>query len=117
MVWYACQVVRRAISQRPVALLYWARDDIRPCLRSFRLAVGDLSSRVARKRQCLWRSLAAKARSTTPYRRRMTTFLTALITSSAANALENDARRMDSPSGTEIAPAESDVGVKRRFVE
>jgi hypothetical protein len=47
----------------------------------------------------------------------MTTFLTALITSSAANALENDARRMDSPSGTEIAPAESDVGVKRRFVE
>jgi len=115
--WYACQVVRRAVSQRPVALLYWARDDIKPSLRSFRLAVGDLSSRVARKRQCLWRILAAKARSAAPYRRRMTTFLTALITSSVANALENDARKMASPTRTEIAPAEGGVGVKRRLGE
>jgi D-aspartate ligase len=113
--WYASQVVRRAVSRRSIALLYWARDDVKPYLRSFRLAVSVLSSRVARKQQCLLRTLAAKARSAAPYRRRMTTLLTALIASSAANALEQDGRKMDSPSRTEIAPAEDDLGVKRRF--
>src|SRR5262249_2144633 len=93
--WYACQVVKRSVSQRPVALLYWARDDIRPCLRSLRLAVGALSSRLARKHLSLWRTLAAGSRArSSPYRRRVTTFLTALIASSAANAFENDARKM-----------------------
>ena len=111
--WYACQVVKRAVSKRPIAVLYWARDDIKPCLRSFRLAVGTLSSRVARKQLCLWRALAAKARSAAPYRRRVTTFLTALIASSVANAWESDGRKMDSSSRTEIAPAEDSVGVKR----
>lgn len=115
IVWYACQVVKRAVSQRPVALLYWARDDIKPSLRSFRLAVGILTSRVARKQQCLWRTLAAKARGAAPNRRRVTTFLTALLTSSAANAFEHDARRMDSPSRTEIAPSENEVDGKRSF--
>lgn len=117
ILWYACQVVRRAVSQRPVALLYWARDDIKPCLRSLRLALGDLSSRMARKQLRLWRSLAARARKPAPYRRRMTTFLTALIASSAANAFDNDARKMDSPSRTESTPAEDGGGVKRRLGE
>jgi hypothetical protein len=45
----------------------------------------------------------------------MTAFLTALIASSAANALEHDGRKMDSPSRAEIAPAEDNVGVKRRL--
>jgi len=112
--WYACQIVKRAVSKRPIAVLYWARDDIKPCLRSFRLAVGTLSSRVARKPLCLWRALTAKARSAVPHRRRVTTFLTALIASSAANALEYDGRKMDPPSGTDIAPAEGSVGVKRK---
>jgi predicted ATP-grasp superfamily ATP-dependent carboligase len=112
--WYACQVVKRALSQRRVALLYWARDDIRPSLRSLRLAAGDLSSRLARKQLCLWRTLAAKSRKAAPSRRRVTTFLTALIASSAANALENDARKMDLPSRTEVAPADDNAAAKRR---
>jgi predicted ATP-grasp superfamily ATP-dependent carboligase len=113
--WYACQVVKRAVSKRPIAVLYWARDDIKPSLRSFRLAVGTLSSRVARKQACLWRALAAKARSAAPYRRRVTTFLTALIASSVANAVEFDGRKIDSSSRSEVAPAEGDGEVKRRL--
>jgi predicted ATP-grasp superfamily ATP-dependent carboligase len=113
--WYACQVVKRAVSQRRVAVLYWAQDDIKPCMKSFRLAVRTLSRRVARKQVCLWKSLTAKARSAAPYRRRMTTFLTALITSSAANALEHDGRKMESASRTDIAQAEGSAGVKRKL--
>ena len=112
--WYACQVVRRAVSQRPVALLYWARDDIRPSLRSLRLAVGALPSRLARKHLRLWRTLAATGRRVSPSRRRVTTFLTALIASSAANALENDARKMDTPSRADMAPADDSAAAKRR---
>jgi len=111
--WYACQVVRRAVSQRPVALLYWARDDIRPSLRSLRLAVGALSSRLARKQLRLWRTLAA-SRKISPSRRRVTTFLTALIASSAANALENEARKMDTPTRAEMAPPDDHAAAKRR---
>jgi D-aspartate ligase len=112
--WYASQVVRRALSQRPVALLYWARDDIRPSLRSLRLAVGALSSRLARKQLCLWRTLAARSRKAVPNRRRVTTFLTALIASSAANALGKDACKMDTPSRADMAPADDNAGAKRR---
>jgi len=112
--WYACQVVRRAVSQRPVALLYWARDDIRPSLRSLRLAVGALPSRLARKHLRLWRTLAVTCRKVSPSRRRLTTFLTALIASSAANALENDARKMDAPSRADMAPADDGAAAKRR---
>jgi len=115
MLWYACQVVRRALSQRPVAVLYWASDDIKPSLRSFRLAVSTLSSRLARKQLCVLKILAAKVRRAAPSRRRATTFLTALLASSAANAHEHDGRKMDSPSRTEIAPAEDHVGVKRKL--
>ena len=42
-----------------------------------------------------------------------TTRQTALVASSAANALDIDGRRLDSPSRTDIAPAED--GVKRKF--
>jgi predicted ATP-grasp superfamily ATP-dependent carboligase len=113
--WYACQVVKRAVSRRPVALLYWARDDIRPCLRSFRLVLGALPSRVARKQRRIWRSLTARARIPAHYRRRMTTFLTALITSSAANALENDGQKMDLRSSTGTVPVEDNDSAKRRL--
>jgi hypothetical protein len=70
---------------------------------------------VARKQACLWRALAAKARSAAPYRRRVTTFLTALIASSVANAVEFDGRKIDSSSRSEVAPAEGDGEVKRRL--
>lgn len=111
--WYACQIVKRALSQRPVALLYWARDDIKPCLRSLRLAVGSLSSGLARKQLGLWKTLAAGSRNPSLHRRRLTTFLTALVASSAANALETEVRKMESPSRPEIASADDDAGAKR----
>jgi hypothetical protein len=44
----------------------------------------------------------------------VTTFLTALIASSAANALENDARKMDTPSRADMAPADDSAAAKRR---
>jgi D-aspartate ligase len=111
--WYAGQVTKRALSQRRVALLYWAQDDIKPCLRSLRQVLGTLSSRVARRQGRFWKSLTARARSTNLYRRRITAFLTALITSSAAGALEQDGRRIESrPFADRLAAAE-DSAVKR----
>jgi hypothetical protein len=111
--WYAGQVTRRAVSQRRIALLYWAGDDIKPCLKSLRLVLGSLSSRVAHRQRGLWRSLMARARRTGLYRRRITAFLTALITSSAAGALEQDGRRMESRPFTDRVPAAEDGAVKR----
>ena len=113
LLWYAGQVTRRVVSQRPVALLYWARDDIKPCLRSLRLAFDGLSSRVAHRRHRLWKSLTARARRTNLYRRRFTAFLTALITSSAASALEQDSQRMESRPLTDRVPAAEKSVVKR----
>ena len=117
ILWYACQVARRAVSQRRVALLYWARDDIKPSVESLRLAVRGLSSRVARKQLRLLRALAVRARRAAPGRRRVTAFLTALVASSAASAFESDAGKMDSPSRTETALVEDNAGAKRRLAE